>query len=205
MAGMPFAAPLRRARILLVLAAGMLAAAVLAPPASAHDVLVDSIPAQHDLLEESPQQVVLTFNNEPLDVGSALSVVDADGTEVVVAEGEVEGNDVRLDIDETLPAGDYTVVWRVASSDGHPIDGEIPFTVSTPDAETPTAQQPPAAGDAEAAAADDAPAAESTSPATSGTGLGSLPMWAKVVIAIAATASVAGLIVITARRLRHDR
>ena len=112
------------------------------------------------------------------------------------------------------------VQWRVASSDGHPIEGTFGFTVegaaeptATPDAPAAEEADAPGSGADQATGADEASevgqADEATSVAepaeeTSG-GLSSLPLWLRVAIALAAVASVAGLIVIAVRRMRGDR
>lgn len=53
-----------------------------------------------------------------------------DGAVVSVGDPEVLGATVRQPLAEGLPAGAYTVDWRVTSGDGHPITGSIGFTVA---------------------------------------------------------------------------
>lgn len=208
----------RRARALLVGVLAVLGLVAVGTAAAAHDVLIESDPAEGAVLDRSPEAVVLTFNNPPLEVGSAITVVDADGQTVVEGAGRVEGNDVVLDLDTELPAGDLEVRWRVASSDGHPIEGVIPFTLDLPEpvatteptsspAEPasspaePGATAEPATVTAEATTAEDAAADDA---ADEEEGPGGLPTWLKVAIGIAALAAVVGLVVIVARRLRSE-
>lgn len=200
----------------------VLVALVLAPAARAHDVLIATDPEDAATLDAAPSAITLTFNNSPLDVGSAIIVADSAGETVAEGTGTVSGTDVVLELDE-LAAGDYEVQWRVASSDGHPIEGTFGFTVegaaeptATPDAPAAEGADAPGSGADQATGADEvgeAPevgqADEATSVAepaeeTSG-GLSSLPLWLRVAIALAAVASVAGLIVIAVRRMRGDR
>lgn len=187
MSGMtPAPTLLRRARAVVVGLLLLLVTAAVAPAAQAHDVLVDSRPSAGEVQAEAPDAVVLTFSSPPPEVGSAIAGVDASGATVAEGEGTVEGSDVVLTLTSPLPAGDLEVHRRVASSDGHPIEGTIPFTLDAPAAE-PAAQT----GETDAAADDG--------------GLASLPAWAKVVVGVAALGAVVGLIVLVVKRLREDR
>lgn len=98
-----------------------------AAPGMAHDTLTDSAPADGDS-GPAPTEVELTFSGEIAAVGAAVEVSGPDG---VVSEGapEVDGATVIQTLAADVPAGDYQVVWRVTSSDGHPISGEYAFTV----------------------------------------------------------------------------
>jgi hypothetical protein len=42
---------------------------------------------------------------------------------------KADGAVVVQNVARTLPAGAYTIAYRVVSTDGHPVQGEIPFTV----------------------------------------------------------------------------
>lgn len=133
-----------------MLAASALAAlALLSPasPASAHDELISTDPAADAVLEALPADVTLTFSAELLgEAGSNIvEVSDAAGT--VLSEGPaiLDGRNAIQQLTGTA-TGPVRVLWRVVSSDGHPISGEFSFTVEAP--ATPTTP----------------PAAESTSP-----------------------------------------
>ncbi|NUR84946.1 MAG: copper resistance protein CopC [Nonomuraea sp.] len=56
---------------------------------------------------------------------------DAQGKQVTLGQPQADGDKVTVPVPAQLPDGAYTVAWRVVSSDGHPIEGEIPFTVGT--------------------------------------------------------------------------
>lgn len=111
-------------------AALLLAATVLfgATPASAHDEAVSSSPADGTTVATVPDSVSVTFNNRPLALGASIAVNDSSGKNW--ADGSVEIVDavVSQKLISGAPAGKYTVVWRVASSDGHPINGTFAFT-----------------------------------------------------------------------------
>jgi len=65
------------------------------------------------------------------------------------------------------PAGEYTVVWRVVSSDSHPIEGTFKFTVSGTSTTTASgsAGASPSASAAVPTAGTAAPGTENTEPA----------------------------------------
>src|SRR5699024_12180429 len=89
------------------------AALVLAPtPASAHDVLISSSPEEGQTLEELPEEVVLTFNNTPLenDDGNAVVVTGPDG-ESTYEEAELtsDGTDVLVQLPTLDEAGQDSV------------------------------------------------------------------------------------------------
>lgn len=184
---------------LLVLVGGL----GLGTAAQAHDMLVGSEPAEGAALEAPPESIVLSFNNAPLEVGSVVTVVDAQGTTLAEGAGTIEGTDVVLPLDAPLPGGELEVRWRVASSDGHPIEGVIPFTVAE-QAEPATAVSEPATAPAEPTASESEPAPTSQ-PAEEGSGLAGLPTVAKVAIAVAALGALAALVVVMLRRQRGDR
>src|SRR5699024_10234843 len=128
---------------LAVLAATLVA---FAPPAQAHDSLVSSTPADGDHLDSPPDQVVLQFSAEPIDVGGDILVIGPDGTDVAVSEPEYSGREVTVDLDPDMPEGDFEIRWRIVSSDGHPIQGVIEFAVGSTTPSDDDASPAPSAG-----------------------------------------------------------
>jgi methionine-rich copper-binding protein CopC len=100
-----------------------------AAPASAHDKLISSDPASDQKLAEAPTTVSLTFSADVLDMGAAVVVSDASGTDWVSTTPTIDGPTVTATLEEGLPDAGYEIRWRVVSSDGHPITGVVPFTV----------------------------------------------------------------------------
>lgn len=80
----------------------------------------------------------LTFNGEPLEMGTTVMVTDLDGGDHAVGTS-LDARDVVTQLGD-LPDGHYDIRWRVVSSDGHPISGVIPFSVG--DAGERPAQEP---------------------------------------------------------------
>lgn len=111
------------------LAVAVVALCATAVPASAHDKLISSDPASDQKLAEAPTEVSLTFSADVLDMGAAVVVSDAAGTEWVSAVPTVDGPVVTAVLDPGMPDAGYEIRWRVVSSDGHPITGVVPFTV----------------------------------------------------------------------------
>ena len=114
------------ALVALFLTAGL----VTAGPASAHDAAESSSPADGATVATAPAKVSITFNNTPLGLGSEVKVTDAAGTDWADGKVEIVDNVASQKLREGAPAGKYTVVWRVVSSDSHPIEGTFAFTAT---------------------------------------------------------------------------
>ncbi|WIE63001.1 copper resistance protein CopC [Curtobacterium sp. MCLR17_032] len=129
---------LRRALGSLVGLATVLAGLATAAPASAHSGLTGSTPAEGAVVTSDLRQVDLTFTEAPLaglDAGLRIEVRDQAGQDESTGDVTVAGTTMSKPVD--LSAGPHTVLWRYVSPDGHPIDGQVAFTVQA--AETPTA------------------------------------------------------------------
>lgn len=119
---------------------------VAAPSAAfAHDELIGSDPASDEILETGPSQIDLRFSSNPLEGSGATEVVvvSPSGTEVQQGEPVLDRNGVIQELSGADERGTYTVLWRVVSSDGHPISGELMFSVgeTSEPAELPTADE----------------------------------------------------------------
>lgn len=111
-------------------ALGLIAAALFgsAAPASAHDQLIDSVVEESGAGEATALR--LTFSNNVLEVGTEMLVTDEAGNDATGGSAQVSGRDVTVPLNAPLPDGSYRAVWRVVSSDGHPIDGGFSFDIS---------------------------------------------------------------------------
>jgi copper transport protein len=123
-------------RLLLALAATFVAALAVAPGAAAHSVLEETRPANDEVVQQSPRQVLLRFN-EGVDtsLGRALQVFDASGEQIDT--GDIlrpSPEQVAVEIEEELAGGTYTVAWRLISADSDPIRGAFVFHVGAPGA-----------------------------------------------------------------------
>lgn len=114
---------------------------LIAPPAAAHDELISASPAADESVEGIPPEVRLVFSGvlSPEAGATAVDVLDAAGVSIADGEPVVEENTVTQALDAASDAsGEFRVLWRVVSSDGHPISGEYTFTVAAPPAPSPT-------------------------------------------------------------------
>jgi copper resistance protein C len=139
-------------QLLSVLVGAVLFAAVVlfaAGPASAHDAAESSSPAQGATVATPPEKVSITFNQDPLAMGSQIQVKDAAGTNWAEGAVEIVDNVASQKLREGAPAGQFTVVWRVVSSDSHPIEGSFTFTAAAGAAGSKPAGQVPTAGTAQ--------------------------------------------------------
>ncbi len=99
-------------------------------PAQAHTSLVSSSPADQSTLAAEPTRVSLDFD-EPLGRPAFVVVTAPDGTTVSREDPEVAGTRVSSAIEATGLAGQYTVAFRVVSTDGHTLSDELTYTVSS--------------------------------------------------------------------------
>ena len=87
-------------------------------------------PAAGATVPTPPASVSLTLSNHPLALGTQIKVNDAAGTNWADGAVEIVDNVASQKLKTGAPAGAYTVQWRVASSDGHPIEGTFTFTAA---------------------------------------------------------------------------
>ncbi|MGP3913804.1 copper resistance protein CopC [Nonomuraea sp. 10N515B] len=115
-----------------------------AGPALAHDALKSSTPAKGAEVE-ALDEVKLEFSAT---VRMPFVIVRGPGdTPRQAGDPKVDGKVVTQAVKGPLPDGKYTIAYRVVSSDGHPIEGEIPFTVKGAKTASPS---PEPSGDASA-------------------------------------------------------
>lgn len=116
-----------------LLAAGIAAVLLLAPnPARAHTSLKATSPADSARLSEVPREIRLVFSG-PVELAfTELQLIGPDGRPVALGEALHPGDSAAVIIARlrVLPAaGTYTVIWRTAAPDGHPLSGSFVFTV----------------------------------------------------------------------------
>lgn len=116
--------------VTLVLAVLAVLALVGAPAAQAHNVLRSTDPADGATLPSAPDRVVLTFDAAATALGTEVVVTAADGRVVSSGAPTLADATVTQPLAGELPAGAYTVLWRVTSADGHPIEGTFGFVAT---------------------------------------------------------------------------
>lgn len=137
-----YPATTRRAGLGVLLVA-LCAFFVAAPSAAfAHDELIGSTPSDGEVVETGPTEIDLRYSAEPLEGEGATEVlvIDPSGAEVQQGAPVLDRNGVIQELTGADERGTYTVVWRIVSSDGHPISGELTFSVgeASDPAEVPT-------------------------------------------------------------------
>jgi methionine-rich copper-binding protein CopC len=167
-----------------------------ASPASAHDELIGTDPAADSTLDASPSQLTLTFSADiASDAGaSEVQVTDAAGTALA---GEPTVQDNVLTVPLTAEAsGAVIVLWKVVSSDGHPISGEFGFTVTPPTTPTPT----PTPSAVPTTTAEPTPSA-SPAPADPASGA----VWPWIVGGLVVAALAGGILYLVVSRARREK
>ncbi len=135
-------------------------------PAAAHAALVSSDPRDGARLERLPDRVSLTFTEE-VATPAYVVVRASDGRQLASGNPEVEGATVSQALgaaddgggetaeDTGEVSGEVTVAYRIVSTDGHPVTGELTFAVassSTADPSSGRSAEPSAHDDAAASA-----------------------------------------------------
>ncbi|SDR05519.1 copper resistance CopC family protein [Arthrobacter crystallopoietes] len=131
------------------------AALVLLQPASgafAHDDLLGSNPADGDTVEQMPGDIVLRYSANVVGLGSTVLIQDAEGNDWTDGETRIVDDAMIQEVRSGAPAGEYTVLWRAVSSDSHPIEGTLTFTVAGPAESQAAPENTPAASPAAAPA-----------------------------------------------------
>ncbi|MGC5011226.1 copper resistance CopC family protein [Streptosporangium sp. DT93] len=150
---------------LLALLAVLVLGTALASPALAHDRLKSSDPAKGAEIE-SLKEVKLTFSASVRFPNVVVRSGDENHQE---GKPSADGPVVTQKVKEDLPPGRYVIAYRVVSSDGHPIEGEIPFTLLGPDPSPSQAPESPSADAGSGSAAASAPATSASTTAAPAT------------------------------------
>ncbi|MFF3439660.1 copper resistance protein CopC [Streptosporangium sp. NPDC002721] len=154
--------------VALALLVALVLGTAFASPALAHDRLKSSNPAKGAKVE-TLEEVKLTFSAT---VRFPKVVVHAGDESFQDGKAAVDGPVVTQKVKAGLPPGSYVIAYRVVSSDGHPIEGEIPFTLlgsaEPSPSETSASSESPASPDPAASTATAESPAASTPVATLG-------------------------------------
>ena len=112
---------------------------VLAPAqhASAHAILLTSAPAPSAVLDQSPTEIALFFNEFVDTVFGKIRILNSSGNDVQTVKPIRDASNqsiVRAPISPLEP-GTYVVIWRIASSDSHPVQGSFSFQIGNTSAD----------------------------------------------------------------------
>ncbi|MBA3742638.1 MAG: CopD family protein [Sporichthya sp.] len=104
----------------------------LAAPASAHASLIGTTPRPDQVLAAEPADIVLSFS-DTVDVKTAtVQVLDPAGAALAIglpAHLGADATTLQVTLPTGLATGTRTVLYRVVSNDGHPIQGSFRFSV----------------------------------------------------------------------------
>ena len=101
----------------------------------AHARLVKSTPAATDRLVAVPTAVTLWFSERPETRFTKIELLDSAGTPVAVGAVARLADDamaMTVPVTGSMANGLYTVSWRTAAADGHPLTGKFTFTLDVP-------------------------------------------------------------------------
>ena len=116
-----------RVRVLAALALAVAGVAASATAASAHATLESTTPRAGAVVEGPPAAVRLTFD-EAVGTPAFIAVTGPQGR-VDTGATRVAGAVVSVALEKSLPAGRYSVAFRVVSDDGHPVESSYTFQV----------------------------------------------------------------------------
>lgn len=132
-----------------------------ATPAAAHNSLTGSDPRDGARLAAAPKRIELRFLATPAPATTKITVTGPDGASGTAGSPTFAGNRVSVPFAPGA-AGVYVIGYRVGSTDGHPVTGEIRFTLMTgTPVRSPSAGAPAPTVEAPGATAPTTPAASS--------------------------------------------
>lgn len=191
-------------RPLALVAAFLLASAALlvaGPSAQAHDELLGTDPAADSTVEALPAAISLTFSGiiAPDEGASEVSVTDAAGTELADGAPTTQDNVLTQPLAGEA-SGALTVLWKVVSSDGHPISGEYQFTVSGAPTPTPTPTTTPEPTQTSQPTQTPEPSPTTVDPVEAGS-----TSWPWIVLGVVLLAVAGGVAYLLASRARREK
>jgi methionine-rich copper-binding protein CopC len=103
----------------------------LMPAALAHSELVSSNPSASSNIQQLPEQIELEFNEELLNLGSgnSISIMTPSGEDIGMGDASTEGAKINRLLNTTSETGQFQVTYRVASADGHVLNGSYTFNL----------------------------------------------------------------------------
>jgi methionine-rich copper-binding protein CopC len=114
-----------------VLCLGLLVPGLLvAGPAAAHAILMESVPAVNGTAQGPEIAFDLRFNTRIDHKRSRLTLIRSEASQQVLPIDR-DGADDHIATRASLPPGTYTLRWQVLAVDGHITRGDVPFTVGS--------------------------------------------------------------------------
>jgi copper transport protein len=115
-----------------ILAASALVALALPAAASAHANLIRSDPPTGVVLDSGPTEVRLYFDDSIRTQPGTKAIRNRGGASILDGSPHVVGSrELVVPLQRPLARGDYTVLWRALSDDGHSLGGIVTFGIQT--------------------------------------------------------------------------
>lgn len=105
-----------------------LALVITATTASAHSPLNATMPADGEIIDMAPTEIMLDFKGDIRLTRVTVTALDGAQTDVDLSTASTFTNAFTLPITE-IGSGAYTVEWRGLGTDGHALNGTFAFTV----------------------------------------------------------------------------
>ncbi|WP_129660444.1 copper resistance protein CopC [Rothia uropygialis] len=130
--------------LIAIFCGGVLALSTSTSPAAAHAALLETSPAENQVVKTAPATGELRFD-EPVElIDGAIRLFPSSGDPQVL-EAQTRDHSVIVDLPRDLPDGTYSLNYRVVSADGHPVGGAVTFHIGEETASTPGPTTPDAA------------------------------------------------------------
>ena len=100
----------------------------------AHAYIKKSMPIENETIEKAPNEVTIQFDESIQPAFNSIKVFNTFGDRVDKENGQINPKHPSIlmsGLKKNLPDGTYRIKWRVVSSDGHPVEGVIPFQIGT--------------------------------------------------------------------------
>jgi len=99
---------------------------------SAHAYIKKSTPLENETVKKAPSEVTIKFDESIQPAFHSIQVFDSNGSRVDQKNGRIDPKQpsiLKSELKKNLPNGSYRIKWKVVSSDGHPVEGVIPFQI----------------------------------------------------------------------------
>ncbi|MDD2869215.1 CopD family protein [Neomegalonema sp.] len=90
--------------------------------ARAHAAFLSSFPEPDAVLDQAPEAAILRF--------AAASRTGPDGVALDLTAATTGGREIRAPLPAGAAEGPQVFAWRVASADGHPLDGSVAYSIA---------------------------------------------------------------------------
>ncbi|WHY01652.1 copper resistance CopC family protein [Neobacillus sp. DY30] len=127
----------------------------------AHSHLEYSTPKNGEIVTETLKAITLTFETK-IEPTSSFVLLNEKNDSIPLSTISINGNQLIANVEANLMNGSYTIHWKIIGEDGHPLEGDIPFTIQMPEnaaSPIPNETQPSAA---EVTTAENTPVVDTT-------------------------------------------